>query len=846
MSKEITSPRPYTSEEEFLQYHSQLFKTFATGKTKSIKWRKWQLKQMWWMLVDNEKAITEALAADLGRHEFEARTSDLHGLKTDILEHLNHVEEWAADEPVSSAGFLMGTLGKARIRKEPLGVVLVIGAWNFPFLLTFQPVIAAITAGCCAVVKPSELSVASQNLMQDLVARYLDPEAIRVVTGGPQETTKLLELKFNHIFFTGSTKVAKFVAAAAAKHLTPTVLELGGQGPSIVTARADLDLAAKRIAYAKFLNAGQICLSVNHVFVDPEVHDAFVKRLHYWTQHFSGGESSHMCKIVNKRNFERLSGLLKGTSGKVFQASVKEGDNMLSPTVVTYVRIDDSLLSEELFGPICPVIRATYKDAIRETNSGPHPLAIYIFSSDRSEIDYVLQKTISGGVTVNDFLMHYGVPGGPFGGVGDSGQGYYHGKYGFMAFTRQRTILEIPTWMDRLMEFRYPPFDMKNMSNFVVKNSLGFRRGEAMEDQVIGGSRSWVWAGLEVLVASAIGVAVKNPDSFRTMLPPNTTNYVSSLLSEAHELSQPLLDGLSGSPLTIPISLASAIGLGYLANKILVSRALNHGTEAYFDWNKEIVLVTGGSGGIGGETVQQLASKGICVVVLDVLALTYKAPSNVYYYKCDLTNYEQLQEVAGRIRREVGEPTIVVANAGVCRGKPLLKATKQDVERTIGVNTLGLIWTIKAFLPAMVSRNHGHLLIVASQTGYLATVGITDYAASKSAAIAIYEGLHTEIKHVHKATAVRLSCVSPSHVQTQMFTGVKSVPGMSTMTTEYLAGKICGILLSGRGQNIIVPAAAGMSPWVRVLPGWVRVLLQDAAAPAFTDLKPHDPFKQAA
>ncbi|KAF5673625.1 aldehyde dehydrogenase (NAD+) [Fusarium circinatum] len=188
---------------------------------------------------------------------------------------------------------------------------------------------------------------------------------------------------------------------------------------------------------------------------------------------------------------------------------------MLSPTVVTDVGIDDSLLSEELFGPICPVIKATYKDAVHQTNSGPHPLAIYIFSSDRSEIGYVLQNTISGGVTINDVLMHYGVPGAPFGGVGDSGQGYYHGKYGFMAFTHQRTILEMPTWMDRLMAFRYPPFDMKNMSNFVVKNNLGFRRGEAMEDQVVGGSRSWVWAGFGVLVASAIGVAVKNPQSVR-------------------------------------------------------------------------------------------------------------------------------------------------------------------------------------------------------------------------------------------------------------------------------------------------------------------------------------------
>ncbi|KAF5541361.1 aldehyde dehydrogenase (NAD+) [Fusarium napiforme] len=182
---------------------------------------------------------------------------------------------------------------------------------------------------------------------------------------------------------------------------------------------------------------------------------------------------------------------------------------MLSPTVVTDVSVDDSLLSEELFGPICPVIKATYQDAVRLTNiSGPHPLAIYIFSSDRSEIDH-------GGFAINDVLMHYGVPGAPFGGVGDSGQGYYHGKYGFMAFTHQRTILEMPTWMDKLTAFRYPPFDMKNMSNFVVKNNLGFRRGETMEDQVVGGSRSCLWAATGVLVASAIGVAVKNPQSVR-------------------------------------------------------------------------------------------------------------------------------------------------------------------------------------------------------------------------------------------------------------------------------------------------------------------------------------------
>ncbi|KAJ4234158.1 hypothetical protein NW757_013643 [Fusarium falciforme] len=333
-----STTRPYTSLQECKNAHAQLTETFSTGKTKSLRWRKWQLKQFWWMLEDNHRAITDALAADLRRHEMESLTSDLLGLKTDILEHLEHLEEWAADEPVKSAGFIMGWLGKARVRKEPLGVVLIIGAWNFPFLLTLQPVIAAIAAGCCVMIKPSELSGASQDLMADLVSQYLDPEAIRLVTGGPQETIGLLELKFNHIFFTGSSKVARYVSAAAAKHLTPTVLELGGQGPAIVTSKADVDLAAKCIAWAKFLNAGQICLSVNHVFVDPSIHDVFVQKLVYWTNKFTS--SGQMCKIVNTRNFDRLAKLLDDSKGNVHQVKVDEENSMMSPVVVTDIDMD--------------------------------------------------------------------------------------------------------------------------------------------------------------------------------------------------------------------------------------------------------------------------------------------------------------------------------------------------------------------------------------------------------------------------------------------------------------------------------------------------------------------------
>lgn len=247
----------FTPVEQFEEVYSTLFKTFRSGRTKSLSWRKWQLKQLWWMMDENEQRITNALRQDLNRHPFESYASDIYGIKIDILEHIKHVEEWASDEPLSAAGLIMGKIGKARIRKEPLGVALVIGAWNFPFLLLIQPVIAAITAGCCVLMKPSELAPASQKLLQDLVAQYLDPDAIALVTGGQSETSHYLKRKFDHIFFTGSSKVARHIASAAAKHLTPIVLELGGQGPAIVTQSADVDLAAKRIAYAKFLNAGQ-------------------------------------------------------------------------------------------------------------------------------------------------------------------------------------------------------------------------------------------------------------------------------------------------------------------------------------------------------------------------------------------------------------------------------------------------------------------------------------------------------------------------------------------------------------------------------------------------------------
>ncbi|KAH6689710.1 hypothetical protein F5X68DRAFT_131370 [Plectosphaerella plurivora] len=289
----------------------------------------------------------------------------------------------------------------------------------------------------------------------------------------------------------------------------------------------------------------------------------------------------------------------------------------------------------------------------------------------------------------------------------------------------------------------------------------------------------------------------------------------------------------------------AAVGLGVWAHKALNKRALNNGTKADFDWNHEIVLITGGAGGIGGETVKHLAQKGNKIVVLDILPMTYDAPPNVYYYKCDLTKYENVLEVADKIRLQVGNPTVIIANAGICRGQPILHAEKRDISLTFEVNTFGLLWTIKTFLPSLVAKNHGHLLIVASQTAFITSAGVTDYCASKAAALSIYEGVHSEMKHIYEAPAVRVSCISPSHVKTGMFAGIKSVPGMSSLTPESIAKTIGDILYSGNAHNIMVPKLAYASKLTRLMPEWFRIAAQDIAAGAFTTLRPHDPMAKS-
>ncbi|KAK4696481.1 hypothetical protein P7C71_g1447, partial [Lecanoromycetidae sp. Uapishka_2] len=477
---------PYTTPEQLDVAYSTLQETFKSNKTKSLAWRKWQLKQLWWMMCDNEEAVVKALHADLNRHDFESYYADVAAVKRDILFHVKNVEKWAADE-VPDAGFLFGTVCGARIRKEPLGVALVIGTWNFPFAVTLSPLMAAISAGCCVMVKPAESSASCQDLMADMIPKYLDNSAIQVVTGGPQETSLLLERRFNHIFYTGSPKVAKIIQAAAAKHLTPTVLELGGQAPCIVTPSADIDVAAKRIMFSKYLNAGQICLSSNHVFVDPSVHDKFVERATYWIGHYlkDGGKDS-VTHIINERNYDRLVGLLEQSKGHVaYGGTTDRSTKYIQPTIIKDITMTDSLMSEEIFGPLLPVMATPYQKACKITQTLEHALGLYIFSTKQHEIDYILSHTSSGGVTINEVMMHAGVPNAPFGGVGNSGTGSYHGRYGFDAFTHDRTVVSVPGWFDRLLGFRYPPYDVKHIDKVTVKTAP-FKRGEGIEDQIVG------------------------------------------------------------------------------------------------------------------------------------------------------------------------------------------------------------------------------------------------------------------------------------------------------------------------------------------------------------------------
>ena len=429
---------------------ARLQATFATGRTRSFDWRDAQLDALARMIQEGEKEIVAALAQDLGRPAFEAWAGDVQIIVREIHDTKKQYRKWASDRRYKTPVFFQP--GKSRARFDPLGTVLIIAPWNYPVQLLVSPLAAAIAAGNTAVCKPSELAPATSEVLVRLADKYLDTDAIVFVEGGIPESTALLEQRWDHIFYTGNGAVGRIVMAAAAKHLTPVTLELGGQSPTIVDKNVNLGLAVERVASGRWLNAGQTCIAPNHVFVHQDVEKAFVSGLRDTLLKRYGKDpkaSPDFGRIVNERHTERIAGLIAGGGYEeiAYGGESDVSQKYIAPTVLTGVKPDAPVMQEEIFGPVLPIISfSDISEPIAAINAGHKPLALYVFSSDKDTVERVLSETSSGGAAVNDVLMQVMNGELPFGGVGESGMGAYHGEAGFQTFSHRKAVYYRPSF----------------------------------------------------------------------------------------------------------------------------------------------------------------------------------------------------------------------------------------------------------------------------------------------------------------------------------------------------------------------------------------------------------------
>jgi aldehyde dehydrogenase (NAD+) len=436
---------------------ARLRQTFATGRTRDIEWRKAQLLQLQKLMEENEAAIAAALADDLDRKPFEAFIADVATTAGEAKYAAKRVRKWTRRKfRLLEAAQLPG---RGWIEYEPYGTVLIIGAWNYPFYLTLGPAVGAIAAGNAVVLKPSEIAAASSHLMAELVPRYLDRDAIAVVEGDGAVSQELIAQGLDRLMFTGGTEIGRKVYEGAAPHLTPCTLELGGKSPVIVAADADVDVAAKRIAWIKLLNGGQTCVAPDYVLADAKIRDELVDKLGAAITKFRSKEAEPGVRIVNQRQFDRISGYLSGNDGKVTVGGGCDASTLrIQPTVVLDPDPDGPLMQNEIFGPILPVITVqSLDDAIRFVNSRPKPLSAYLFTKAREIRERVIKEVPAGGMLVNHLAFQVSTAKLPFGGVGASGMGAYHGRYGFEEFSHRKSVLTKPTRPD-LSSFIYPPY----------------------------------------------------------------------------------------------------------------------------------------------------------------------------------------------------------------------------------------------------------------------------------------------------------------------------------------------------------------------------------------------------
>jgi aldehyde dehydrogenase (NAD+) len=434
---------------------ADLRRVFATGRTRALEWRLEQLRGIERFAEDREAEIAAALADDLGRSPAEAWLGDVASTKGEAVYARKHLKKWMQRRRESLP--LAQLPGRAWVQYDPLGVVLVIGPWNYPLYLSLAPLVAAVAAGNCAVVKPSELAPATSALLARLVPQYVDPEAVRVVEGDAAITQGLLAAGFDHVLFTGGTEVGKKIMAAAAPTLTPVTLELGGKSPVIVAADADIDVAARRITWVKLLNSGQTCIAPDYVLADHRIVEELVGKIVANVRDFRSGEPDPALRIVNQRQFDRLVSLIETTDGKVVAGGRSDGSTLrIEPTVIVDPSPTDPVMADEIFGPILPVLTVESLDhAVDFVNSRPKPLALYVFASGELGGD-LIDRIPSGGAVINHVAMHCLVPSLPFGGVGASGMGAYHGKWGFETLSHRRAVLSKTAKPDpRLV---YPPY----------------------------------------------------------------------------------------------------------------------------------------------------------------------------------------------------------------------------------------------------------------------------------------------------------------------------------------------------------------------------------------------------
>lgn len=435
---------------------------FSTGETKDINFRIEKLKKLRDVLKSEEDKVFEALKKDLMKSSFESYVTEVAMVYDEINMHIKNIKKWSKKRRVKTP--LVQFPAKSFIQLEPYGVVLIIGPFNYPFMLTMDPLIGAIAAGNTAVIKPSESAPETSKILKEILEKVFDEKYVLHVNPerGKEVVEELLKEKFDYIFFTGSATVGKIVMKAASQYLTPVTLELGGKSPCIIDKDCKLELAARRIVWGKLLNSGQTCVAPDYLYVHKDIEEEFIKKLEEEIKNQFGNnplESEDYSKMVNEREFNRVLSYIDKEK-LVFGGNYNRKTFQIEPTILKNVTWDDPVMEREIFGPIFPILTFENLDEVlRVVNSKDKPLALYYFSEDKNKVEKVLNSTSSGGVTINDTLVHVSSSYLPFGGVGNSGMGEYHGKYSFDLFSNKKGVMNRKTFLD--LKIRYAPFQNK-------------------------------------------------------------------------------------------------------------------------------------------------------------------------------------------------------------------------------------------------------------------------------------------------------------------------------------------------------------------------------------------------